>query len=220
MSIKIENSVKTIFYSRIMDFVTFSFLLFIGIILFDSPYLAVNKFVVLLCAFLLIVILIILYKYIYKISSFISKITDIIIPDIDKILGIKRTTIINKVNSISDAFENFKASRLKLLNWCISCSIGMLTLLLYFVLLGQLQPELPKQNMLLCLSSGVLSGSIPLGFIGLGNIEGGWSGGLLLSGIKLEQALSTALSLHFFQVLFYTILGLIGYGGVKLIVKK
>lgn len=204
----VEEGAVTLVEARVFDMIAIS-LLFFSCVMFarDPPELitgamwAIALFTVLLLALLV------------TISR--SNIITHVLRNTAVFMNLDRSSafdiLLEKIENITKIFA--------CMNWnnfilCILVSIAswLTSYTVIYLLVGAMGVELPFGTALLASTFSLLTTILPIqGFGGFGTIEGGWTIGFMLFGVSKDLAIITGFSIHIITILYYLILGAIGF---------
>jgi uncharacterized membrane protein YbhN (UPF0104 family) len=86
-----------------------------------------------------------------------------------------------------------------------------------YILIKTLNIDLDFPTVIFSTSFAVFTTVLPIqGIGGFGTLEGGWSAGLIAAGLKSEVAICSAFIFHMVMIMYFLVLGLLGFFGMKL----
>jgi uncharacterized protein (TIRG00374 family) len=202
---------------RFFDLITIFFLFFISVSRIQIKSQIITNSLWFVTLFMSIVVLLFLSLFFYGDRS-ISGIKKIL-----RILGLgnKKSFVYlsHILEEITKSFEKIKSFRKIIFFELMVLSFGAwLSLYLFnYILIKTLNIDLDFPTVIFSTSFAVFTTVLPIqGIGGFGTLEGGWSAGLIAAGLKSEVAICSAFIFHMVMIMYFLVLGLLGFFGMKL----
>ena len=117
-----------------------------------------------------------------------------------------------KLNDFMTSFKSYKSRKILFLTLIYSILTYLTGVIFTYYIILALNFSLPINVLIITITFSILSSVLPInGIAGLGTVEGIWALVLGYFGYSLESAVLLSLSLHIIQLIFTSVLGLIGW---------
>lgn len=203
-----EEGAATLIEARIFDMIAVSMLFFLSAAIsrqLPTPIIGAMWAIALLAAFLLALMVLM-----PKSNIFVGALrTAAVIMNLDK--KPLFYLLVEKMDNIAKIFACMNWDKFF---WCILISVGcwISSYSVMYILVAAMGIDFPFGTVLLASTFSLLTTILPIqGLGGFGTIEGGWTIGFMLFGISRELAISSGFSMHIIIILYYLILGAIGF---------